>query len=53
VVEPIITEVAIAAVSAAAGAASQIPRIQNLEKELKLAKSALTEVSWSKFCFDK
>ncbi len=37
-------DAAIAVVSAAAGAASQFPRIQQLERDLDSARSALTEV---------
>ena len=37
-------DAAIAVVSAAAGAASQLPRIQQLEKDLDLARRALTQV---------
>ena len=43
-VDPITVNVGIAVVSAAAGAATQIPKIQELERELDIAKLALTEV---------
>jgi hypothetical protein len=43
-VDPQMVDAAIAVVSAAAGAATQMPRIQRLEKELKDARSALSEV---------
>lgn len=39
-------DAAIAVVSAAAGAASQLPRIQQLEKDLDLARCALTQVCY-------
>ena len=44
VVDPISVNVGIAVVSAAAGAATQFPKIQELERELDIAKLALTEV---------
>ena len=45
IIEPgLLMDGAIALVSAAAGAASQFPRIQELERELGVARSALTEV---------
>jgi hypothetical protein len=45
IIEPgLLMDGAIALVSAAAGAASQFPRIQELERELGIARSALTEV---------
>lgn len=40
-----LADLGIAVASAAAGVASQAPRIQQLEKDLELAHSALTEVS--------
>ena len=43
-VDMAIMDAAIAVVSAAAGAASQLPRIQLLEKDLDMARSALTQV---------
>jgi len=45
VIDPSIVDAAIALTSAAAGAASQFPRIQKLEQELDSARSALTQVS--------
>jgi hypothetical protein len=45
IIEPgLLIDGAIAIVSAAAGAASQFPRIQELERELGIARSSLTEV---------
>jgi hypothetical protein len=44
VIEPFMIDGAIALASAAAGAASQFPRIQQLERELDSARSALTQV---------
>mmetsp|Transcript_32817 Transcript_32817/g.54195 ORF Transcript_32817/g.54195 Transcript_32817/m.54195 type:complete len:213 (-) Transcript_32817:187-825(-) len=43
VIEPYMIDGAIALASAAAGAASQFPRIQQLERELGSARSALTK----------
>lgn len=43
-VDMALMDAAIAVVSAAAGAASQLPRIQQLEKDLDTARSALTQV---------
>lgn len=43
-VDPVIaTDVGIAVVSAAAGAASQFPRINQLQRELDIARTALTQ----------
>jgi predicted lipid-binding transport protein (Tim44 family) len=43
-VDMALIDAAIAVVSAAAGAASQLPRIQQLEKDVSAARSALTQV---------
>jgi hypothetical protein len=43
-IDPISINVGIAAISAAAGAASQFPKMQALERELEIAKLALTQV---------
>jgi uncharacterized membrane protein len=43
-IDPISINVGIAAFSAAAGAASQFPKMQALERELEIAKLALTQV---------
>jgi alanyl-tRNA synthetase len=43
VLDPTVVDAGIAVVSAAAGAASQFPRIQQLERELKSAKDSLTK----------
>lgn len=45
--DPNLIDVTIAVVSAAAGAASQLPKIQELEKEVSEAREALTMVSTS------
>ncbi len=42
--DPNLIDVTIAVVSAAAGAASQLPKIQELEKEVSKAREALTMV---------
>lgn len=44
VLDPNVMDAAIALTSAAAGAASQLPRIQQLESELESTRSALTMV---------
>ena len=49
VVDPISVNVGIAVVSAAAGAATQFPKIQELERELEIAKLALTEVRTTRY----
>jgi hypothetical protein len=41
--DPLFLDLGIAAVSAAAGAASQLPRIQELQRELEISRAALTE----------
>lgn len=41
--DPVSLDIGIAVVSAAVGAASQLPRIQQLERELETARSALTK----------
>lgn len=41
--DPLFMDMGIAAVSAAAGAASQLPRIQELQRELEISRAALTE----------
>lgn len=43
VLDPMMVDAGIAVVSAAAGAATQLPRIQQLERELKSAKESLTQ----------
>ena len=43
--DPNVVDVTIAVVSAAAGAATQVPRIQQLEKDLEGARADLLEVS--------
>lgn len=43
IIDPFAVDFGIAVVSAAAGAASQIPRIQSLERELEITRAALTE----------
>lgn len=48
-----VVDLGIAVASAAAGVASQAPRIQELEKDLELAHSALNEVSsWQLLAYD-
>jgi hypothetical protein len=49
--DPNLIDVTIAVVSAAAGAASQLPRIQELEKEVNEARDALTLASIRMTCF--
>ena len=50
-VDMALMDAAIAVVSAAAGAASQLPRIQQLEKDVSAARSALTQVlKMTMFC---
>jgi hypothetical protein len=41
--DPLFLDLGIAAVSAAAGAVSQLPRIQELQRELEISRAALTE----------
>jgi hypothetical protein len=41
--DPLFMDMGIAAVSAVAGAASQLPRIQELQRELDISRAALTE----------
>lgn len=41
--DPLFLDLGIAAVSAAAGAASQLPRIQELQRELDISRAALSE----------
>ena len=48
--DPLSVNAAVAVVSAAAGAASQVPKIQELERELEIAKLALTEVRYGACC---
>lgn len=48
--EPAFMDVSIALLSAAAGAASQFPRIQELERELTTTKAALTKVRQPHTC---
>ena len=48
--EPAFMDVSIALLSAAAGAASQFPRIKELERELTITKKALTEVRQPQSC---
>ena len=45
-IDMVMMDAAIAVVSAAAGAATQLPRIQQLEKDLDAARSAITQVRW-------
>ena len=41
--DPLFLDLGIAAVSAAAGAASQLPQIQELQRELEISRAALSE----------
>jgi hypothetical protein len=41
--DPLFLDLGIAAVSAAAGAVSQLPKIQELQRELEISRAALTE----------
>jgi hypothetical protein len=45
-IDPIMVDMGIAVASAAAGVASQLPKIQQLEQDVLRARSALTEASF-------